>query len=148
MAIANFYLVTDDKRKLEKSLANVKKSDVGIIYKDATERIKPIIILDYDESLKDANYVYLTDKNSYYYIDGSPIIDGKRVILKLMQDARMTHKTLIRQQIATITRNEKVGTYNSYLPDNKYKVLTYETVTCKMFPNAMDNDSVILMTVG
>ena len=48
MATANLYIINDDKRKLEKNLTNIIKENVNIFYKDATEFIRPTIVLDYD----------------------------------------------------------------------------------------------------
>ena len=65
MATANLYIINDDKRKLEKNLTNIIKENVNIFYKDATEFIRPMIVLDYDGSwnMRECNYICVSDKN-------------------------------------------------------------------------------------
>lgn len=148
MALASLYIVNDDIRVLNKNLSNAVKGDVTITYKDVTEMIRPQIILNYDNvNLKNVNYVYLSDKQRFYFVDGSPqLLTGNRILYNLKCDVRMSHKDIIKNLTATITRNE--NKYNQYLPDNEYKVLTYETISTHLFPNSVDNNSIILMTTG
>ena len=148
MAKANLYVVKDDKRKADKNLSNVIKENVNIFYKDATEFIQPTIILDYDGSwnMRDVNYVYLTDKNRYYFVEKHSFQKGQKVVYDLLVDVRTSHKEGIRALTCTVTRNENLK--NGYLPDSSYKTYAYEQIVCKMFPNAINQDSIILMTVG
>ena len=148
MAKANLYVVKDDKRKADKNLSNVIKENVNIFYKDATEFIRPTIILDYDGSwnMRDVNYVYLTDKNRYYFVEKHSFQKGQKVVYDLLVDVRTSHKEGIRALTCTVTRNENLK--NGYLPDSSYKTYAYEQIVCKMFPNAINQDSIILMTVG
>ena len=64
MAKANLYIVKDDKRKADKNLSNAIKENVNVTYKDATEFIRPIVVMDYDGSwnMRDCNYIYLSEK--------------------------------------------------------------------------------------
>lgn len=148
MAKANLYIVKDDKRKADKNLSNVIKENVNIFYKDATEFIRPTIILDYDGTwnMRDVNYVYLTDKNRYYFVEKHSFQKGQKVVYELLVDVRTSHKEGIRGLTCTVTRNENLK--NGYLPDSSYKTYAYEQIVCKMFPNAINQDSIILMTVG
>ena len=150
MPYANLYIVKDDRRKVDKNLNNVVNQELQITYKDDTEFIEPTIFLQNDnELLKKVNYVYLSDKKRYYYVDGSPIeLVGNRIQLNLMEDVLMSHIALIKSLECTVTRNEDLLKCNGYLPDNNYKVYAYETLTCKLFPYEMKNNSIILMTVG
>lgn len=148
MAKANLYVVKDDKRKADKNLSNIIKENVNITYKEATEFIRPIIVLDYDGSLnmRDCNYIYLSDKNRYYFVEKHSFQKGQKVVYELLEDVRTSHKEGIRALTCTVTRNEKLK--NGYLPDSSYKTYAYEQIVCKMFPNAINQDSIILMTVG
>lgn len=148
MAKANLYVVKDDKRKADKNLSNIIKENVNITYKDATEFIRPIIVLDYDGSwnMRDCNYIYLSDKNRYYFVEKHSFQKGQKVVYELLVDVRTSHKEGIRGLTCTVTRNENLK--NGYLPDSSYKTYAYEQIVCKMFPNAINQDSIILMTVG
>ena len=148
MAKANLYIINDDKRKADKNLSNVIKENVNITYKDATEFIRPIIILDYDGSwnMRDCNYIYLSDKNRYYFVEKHSFQKGQKVVYELLVDVRTSHKEGLRALTCTVTRNENLK--NGYLHDVNYSVYAYEQIVCKMFPNSINQDSIILMTVG
>lgn len=148
MAKANLYVVKDDKRKADKNLSNIIKENVNITYKDATEFIRPIIVLDYDGSwnMRDCNYIYLSDKNRYYFVEKHSFQKGQKVVYELLVDVRTSHKEGIRGLTCTVTRNENLK--NGYLPDSSYKTYAYEQIVCKAFPNKFNNNSIILMTVG
>lgn len=148
MAKANLYVVKDDKRKVNKNLSNIIKENVIITYKDATEFIRPIIVLDYDGSwnMRDCNYIYLSDKNRYYFVEKHSFQKGQKVVYELLEDVRTSHKEGIRGLTCTVTRNENLK--NGYLPDSSYKTYAYEQIVCKAFPNKFNNNSIILMTVG
>lgn len=148
MAKANLYIINDDKRKANKNLSNVIKENVIITYKDATEFIRPIIVLDYDGSwnMRDCNYIYLSDKNRYYFVEKHSFQKGQKVVYELLEDVRTSHKEGIRGLTCTVTRNENLK--NGYLPDSSYKTYAYEQIVCKAFPNKFTNNSIILMTVG
>lgn len=146
MATANLYIVKDDKRNLNKNLTNKVKENVTIFYKDATEYISPVITLNYDESLKKVNYIYLSDKDRYYFVEKTLVTKGQKIVFTLLEDVRMSHKKQIKNLTCTIARNENLK--NGYLHDSNYSVYAYEQVTCKMFPRGFDNNSIILMTVG
>lgn len=148
MAKANLYIISDDKRKADKNLSNVIKENVNITYKDATEFIRPIIMLDYDGSwnMRDCNYIYLSDKNRYYFVEKHSFQKGQKVVFELLVDVRTSHKESIRALTCTVTRNENLK--NGYLPDSSYKTYAYEQIVCKAFPNKFTNNSIILMTVG
>lgn len=148
MASANLYIINDDKRKADKNLSNIIKENVNITYKDATEFIRPIIMLDYDGSwnMRDCNYIYLSDKNRYYFVEKHSFQKGQKVVYQLLVDVRTSHKEGIRALTCTVTRNENLK--NGYLPDSSYKTYAYEQIVCKAFPNKFTNNSIILMTVG
>lgn len=148
MATANLYIINDDRRKADKNLSNIIKENVNITYKDATEFIRPIIVLDYDGSwnMRDCNYIYLSDKNRYYFVEKHSFQKGQKVVFELLEDVRTSHKEGIRGLTCTVTRNENLK--NGYLHDSNYSVYAYEQIVCKMFPNSINQDSIILMTVG
>lgn len=148
MATANLYIINDDRRKADKNLSNIIKENVNITYKDATEFIRPIIVLDYDGSwnMRDCNYIYLSDKNRYYFVENHSFQKGQKVVFELLEDVRTSHKEGIRGLTCTVTRNENLK--NGYLHDSNYSVYAYEQIVCKMFPNPINQDSIILMTVG
>ena len=64
----------------------------------------------------------------------------------LLEDVRYSHREGIKGLTCTVARNENLK--NGYLHDSSYNIYAYEQVVCKMYPNAINQDSIILMTVG
>lgn len=97
--------------------------------------------------LSRANYCHIDDLNRYYYIT-DVTADGRtgRWRLNLKCDVLMTFASGIRSLSGTVDRQQ--NKYNGYIPDGEYKQLAYSQITAKAFPNAMNNDTLILMTVG
>ena len=126
MATANLYIINDDKRKLEKNLSNIIKENVNIFYKDATEFIRPIIILDYDGTwnMRDCNYVYLSDKNRYYFVEKHSLQKGQKVVYELLEDVRYSHKEGIKESKAII----------NYLDKNNINYIIYKNTNNKNAP--------------
>lgn len=141
------YTVTDDKRKVEKTLTSVKTINNAILYDDFNlfnPRLK-ISRGGYAGLFTSTNYVKIDAFNRFYYIE-SYDIDSNFVYLKLHEDVLMSNALAIRQLTCTVARNENLS--NGYLRDGSYQIYAYDQVTCKMFPRSINQDSIILMTVG
>ena len=96
------------------------------------------------DSIKSCNYAYIPDFGRYYFVKYE--IDSNFVLLNCKVDVRTSYKEGIRGLTCTVTRNENLK--NGYLHDSNYSIYAYEQVVCKMYPNAINQDSIILMTVG
>lgn len=145
MFTCNLYISNSEKNKVDKNLTLLEEK-VNCIYKDDTNVLNPTILLEFSEQIKNVNYIYLSDKNRYYFITNKKMTNGGKIALELEVDVLTSFKSEIRNIEATITRNENKK--NGYLVDNQYKVYAYEQVVCKSFPRGLTNDSIILMTVG
>ena len=136
---------SDDKRKLNKSFT-VIKDNVNYNKMDMTDIINPAYTIEYFNNIYNANYLYDDTAHRYYYIDNIGMEDGGRCTLYCNVDVLMSFANEIKQVTATVDRNENKK--NGYLIDNRYKTYAYEQIVAKRFPNAMVNDSIILMTIG
>lgn len=92
-----------------------------------------------------SNYMYCTDTNKYYYIENYEVIN-QTVRIQCKVDVLMTYKTQILNNTCTISRNENIA--NAYMYDENYKLLSYKNIVTKKFPVSLNNDTIILMTVG
>lgn len=145
MFTCNLYISNSEKNKVDKNLTLLEEK-VNCIYKDDTNVLHPTILLEFSEQTKNANYIYLSDKNRYYFITNKKMTNGGKIALELEVDVLTSFKTEIRNIEATVTRNENKK--NGYLVDKDYEVFAYEQVVCKSFPHGLTNNSIILMTVG
>jgi hypothetical protein len=92
------------------------------------------------------NYAYIDAFGRYYWIrDRNMLVNGV-CELTLESDPLQSFAAQIKAVQATITRNENMA--NGYLQDSGYNALAYEGIQYKHFPNALDDTTCILVTVG
>ena len=92
------------------------------------------------------NYAYIDAFGRYYWIrDRNMIVNGV-CELTLESDPLQSFTAQIKAVPATITRNANIS--NGYLQDSGYNALAYEAIQYKAFPQALDDTSCILVTVG
>lgn len=144
--IAILYTTTSDRKVINKTLTEVKQTDINLL--DDTELKSPYIeIANIDiATLKNVNYMYIPDFGRYYYINDITLLTSGNVSLTANIDVLMSFKTDILNLVGTVKRAENLK--NGYIIDDSYKSVAYSKITTKRFPNAMTNDTFILMTVG
>jgi len=144
--VVTFYRVTDDYRKLEKTLGTALGTTSGQLHKKTNNLQLDIKVPStYHNIVTQSNYVMLDLFQKYYYLE-SYDIENDCVIINLTEDVRMSWATQIKGINTTITRNQNA--YNGYIKDANYNALAYEAIQYKQFPQALDNTSCILVTVG
>jgi hypothetical protein len=111
-----------------------------------TDVINPQFEIETSSAPTAYNYLYCDYTGRYYFIREITMVRNGLYRLSCHVDVLMTYGAAIRGKNATITRNEY--TKNGYIPDERYKSLAYEEIVTKQFPNEMNQDSIILLTVG
>ena len=147
MAITmGLYQVTDDVNVMGKTIPAATSTHT-ITLKDGCSIDKPVITFSAQASaIAPLNYAYIDTFQRYYWItDRKSLVNGV-MELTLESDPLQSFMAEIRACPATITRN--ANQYNGYLQDSGYNALAYEGIQYKAFPNAMDDTSCILVTVG
>lgn len=114
--------------------------------KEEISLLQPVFIVAVDKVTSNLNYCYCPTFKRYYYIKNINYLSGGRAVLTCAVDVLMTWKDNIKSITGTVDRNENIN--NGYLMDNNYKAYAYKKIVCKEFPNSMDNNTIILMTVG
>lgn len=139
------YQTKSDKKRASKDLTLLATLNNAKLY-DAFDILHPRLKVSREafDAIKSCNYAYISDFGRYYFVKYE--IDSNFVLLNCEVDVRTSYKEGIRGLTCTVTRNENLK--NGYLHDSNYNVYAYEQVVCKMFPRAINNDSIILMTVG
>ena len=139
------YNTTSPKNKVNKTISLISdvtgESNISL----DEHNISFVLSSAYLSYVKNSNYLFCTDTGKYYYIDNYEI-KNQCVILKCKLDVLMTYKNEILQQTCTISRNEKIS--NAYMYDDGYQLLAYKNIVTKAFPNAIDDNTIILMTIG
>lgn len=114
-----FYSVTDDPKKITKTLGTVKKTVSNIKPFDPVAIHDPVLVLNYDSTYYGVNYASVEDgsKTWYYFVD-EPVVDtAQRTSLQLNLDLLMTNKDEILNLDVIIQRSST--NYNSYMYDSK-----------------------------
>ena len=142
-----FYNNESDAILVDKKITSISSiSNAKII--NETDIVNPSIIVSrnfYDSIILKANYLYIDKLERYYYINNISFAESM-IVIDCTVDVLMTYKSEIRNITCTVTRNENLK--NGYLNDDNYNIQAYKQVVCKMFPNGINNDSIILMTAG
>lgn len=89
-----FYRMTEDKRKLHKTLNESERVSKNIILLDNTN----INVMDciLSSSLNDSyNYVYIPSMNRYYFAETTDILSNDRKKMRFTTDYLMSYKDLI-----------------------------------------------------
>lgn len=141
----SLYNTTSEQNRLVKDLSLIKEVENAKVVNIAdTLNLQVVLKRDIVDDFTKINYIYVDSFKRYYFSKVS--VENGFIILDCLVDVLMSYADSIKNLTATIDRNEFLK--NGYLQDNSYKVMAYEEIVCKSFPNGLTNDSLILMTVG
>ncbi len=139
------YSTNSPRNMVNKALTELSHV-TGYLREESTVKNPEITFALADANNLDAgNYIYIPEFHRYYY-RGEMVRDNKVVRVKFKEDVLMSWKDQIKLNTATVTRNENLA--NGYILDPSYKSLAYEEIVTKQFPNALTQDSIVLLTVG
>lgn len=144
--VITFYNVTDDYRKLDKTLGTAVGSATGHLHEvvsDTQLRVK--IPGSLSSVVSGSNYAHVDTFGRYYYLRTFEI-ENDCIIINLYEDVRKSFAAEIKNVVTTIDRNS--SEYNGYLRDKNYNALSYEGVQYKTFPHGMEDTTCVLVTVG
>lgn len=138
------------KTNSPKNAVNKTLTQIASINGESNESIGDIntsFILSsaYITNVQNSNYLYSGITGKYYFITEKEI---KNQTIKIIahEDVLMSLKTQLLSNTCTISRNENVS--NSYLLDNGYQLKAYNIIATRPFPQGLENESIILMTIG
>lgn len=144
--VITFYNTADDYRVLDKTLGIATGSARGVLHERVSDvQISVKIHGSLFNVVTQSNYVMVDTFQKYYFLRTYEV-ENDCVIINLFEDVRMSFSTQIKNVNATVARQENLK--NGYLLDERYKAKTYKKIVHKEFPNALDDMSIILMTVG
>lgn len=97
-------------------------------------------------NVKASNYCHIPETGKYYFINPDYKIENQSIIIALKEDVLMSFRSQLLAQTCTVSRNENLS--NAYLYDNGYQLLSYKTAVTRLFPHGLDNDTIVLLTIG
>lgn len=140
------YQYTGDSRVVSKQLDSAV-SEHSFLLKDGCSIDKPVISFSAPANIAASlNYAYIADFGRYYWITDRNSTTNGVVELTLESDPWTSFATQLRGVSATVDRS--ASNWQGFLYDNGYQLLAYKTAAIRNFPNAIDNDTMILTTVG
>ena len=120
----NLYSTSDDPRKVSKTLTTIASS---VVCKPAEpcSMLEPRILLNYSASYNGANYIYISDFDSYYFAEKT-LVTGGELLLTCKLDPLMSFGlsnidvTVVRSEIAGVNYVK-----DSQLPIDPNRFTTY-----------------------
>lgn len=97
-------------------------------------------------TFREVNYIHNKGDNRYYIVDLVTVDPSNLITYECHLDVLMTYSEQLKVLSVTLDRSETI--FNGYLPDGEYSALGYRAIVCKAFPDALDDDSYVLMTTG
>ena len=114
------------------------------LFDTGTDEDKYIFIMDGTiDTFKQYNY---SIDGNFYFLEPYKVLDGGMCEMMASFDYLYNNKEKIYNSVQLVTRNAK--NRNAYLVDNEMTFTNYDLIDCYEFPNAINNDSIILITVG
>lgn len=115
------------------------------VFDTGTDEDKYIFIMDGSiDTFKQYNYCSID--NNFYFLEPYKVLDGGMCEMMATFDYLYNNNEKIYNSVQLVTRNAK--NRNAYLVDNEMTFTNYDLIDCYEFPNAINNDSIILITVG
>lgn len=139
------YVNTSDKYNIHKSISSVG-SYSNVVIKDPTDTVHPHITIQTSSNLSAVNYMYIPRYGRYYFVEKPISVNNGVWELQGTSDPLMSFQSAVLSVSGTLTRSETL--FNAYLNDSAYNSLAYRKTVTKAFPNEMDDDTFILVTIG
>lgn len=139
------YTTTDEAEKVTKTLTNAATYS-NVTMKDPTDTVHPVVTIQTSANLSSVNYMRIERYGRYYFVEKPIAVKNEVWELHCTSDPLMSFKESLLNVSGTVTRSETL--FNAYLNDPEYKALAYRKCVTKAFPNEINNDHVVLITVG
>ena len=141
-----FYSTADDYRVVNKTLGEALGTATGVLH----ERVNDLqftvrVPSQYFNYITQSNIVMVDTFQKYYFLE-SYEIQNDCVYINLVEDVRMSYATQIKAMTATVNRS--ASNWQGFLYDQGYQILAYKTAAIRNFPPAINDDTMILTTVG
>lgn len=114
--------------------------------RDEADIVDPEILIEFDGTLVDCNYMHIPALNRYYFITKIESVRTKLWRITAHCDVLKTYAQAILGTEAVIARSE--SKYNLYLNDSMFKVYSNPRLQIANFPNKFTGESYVLVMNG
>ena len=140
-----FYKNLSDPKKVVKNITSLGVIQ-NCVLRDEQNILDPVFEVASAALPDDFNYVHCDYTGRYYFTGNAIMVRTGLWRIPCHVDVLSTYYNQFKNVTATIARNENMRT--GYMLDDRYKTLCFQEIVTRPFPNAMEDDSIILMTVG
>lgn len=131
----------------------IQKSPSAIItlsgtLKDNCSLIDPVVLIDREAAITDANYAYIPDFGRYYFIKNIESYKTGLWLVSMHCDVLMTYAAGILSSPAIVSRSS--SNFNMFLNDDHYYTQENPMIFTKAFPSGFDTSqaSYVLALIG
>lgn len=114
--------------------------------RDEANIVDPEILIEYDGTLTNVNYMHIPILNRYYFITKIESVRTKLWRVTGHCDVLKTYAEAILGTEAVVARSE--SRYNLMLNDSMFKVYSNPRLQCANFPNKFNGESYVLVMNG
>lgn len=133
-----------EKNKLNKNFSVL--STINSVLKKESSIINPTLIINFDSSITESNYIYIPEFRRYYFITDIVSVNNNLWELSCTVDVLSSFSTQIKAQTAVIKRQENL--WNLYLDDGIFKTYQNPNIITKKFPSGFQHSTFILAVAG
>ena len=135
---------TEELNKINKSPTTVRTL-TGTL-REQTDIVDPEILIEFDGTLTDCNYMYIQALSRYYFITKIESVRTKLWKIYAHCDVLKTYAEGILDTTAVVGRSE--NRYNLLLNDSMYKAYSNPRLQIANFPNKFQGESYVLIMNG
>ena len=114
--------------------------------RDTTDIVDPEILIEFDGTLVDCNYMHIPQLNRWYFITKIESVRTKLWKIYAHCDVLKTYAEGLLNTECVVARNE--NRYNIMLNDSMFKVYANPRLQCANFPNKFEGESFVLVMNG
>lgn len=138
------YNNTEELNKIRKSPTLVRTL-TGTL-REETDIVDPVILIEYNGTLTDVNYMRIQALNRWYFITKIESVRTGLWRVYAHCDVLKTYAEEILAHEAVVARNEK--RWNLFLNDSMFKVYSNPRIQIANFPNKFTGESYVLVMNG
>ncbi len=143
MATLWLYNNKSDTNKLNKNIVELQVIE-NVKIKEDTDQVNPVLILSDNINLWNANYIYISTFERYYYIVNKEV-SQQRLFITCKCDPLMSFKKQI-NSLSVIADRASVN-FDLYQAD-RLPIDNYKIMATKLFPHGFAGESYVLATAG
>lgn len=135
---------TEELNKITKSPATIRTL-TGTL-REETDLVDPEINVEFNGTLTDCNYMYISEFHRYYFITKIESVRAGLWRIYAHCDVLKTYAEGILNTEVVVSRSE--SKYNLFLNDSMFKVYTNPRLQIANFPNKFTGESYVLVMNG